>query len=98
MVDFGRERCAFFLEVGDQIAKRGKVEDGARQHMRPGFPSLFENCDLQGRTFRPAPAGALLKLREAQCGGKPCRPAANDENVDVERFAASRRYWVHPVF
>ena len=83
-----RERRALFLKVRHQLAKRRRVEHGSGEHVRAGLARFLEHRNCQ----RLSP-GRLLELRQSQRRGKPRRPRADDQDVEVEGLASHR---VHP--
>src|SRR5688572_5727863 len=82
LVDLGRQRSALFLEVRDQVAQRGGVKDGAREHVRRRLARLLEDGNRQRLATL-----LLLDLREAKRRREPGRAAADDQNINFERLA-----------
>ena len=78
--DLGDERRAFLAKVGNQLAKRRGVEHGARQLCAPASRAFSSTAIDSG-----APA-CCLQLREPNRRRQPGRPAADDQDVDVERL------------
>jgi hypothetical protein len=75
------ERRALFLPVGDQLADRTRVHDRAREDVRARLRPLLEDDD---RDLVRALGGKLL---EADRGGQPGRPGADDRDVVFHRLA-----------
>ena len=76
------ERRAPFLEVGDELLQRRRIEHGAGEHVRAGLPRLLQHRDRERLA-----ALCLLQLREPQRRRHAGRAAADDQHVDFEGFA-----------
>ena len=81
VVHFRRDRRALRLEFGHELRERPRIEHGAREQMRSRLRGLLEDGDAERLACR------LLQLRKPQRRRQPCRPAADDQDVDVERFS-----------
>ena len=82
-VNGDRQRGTLRFEIGDQIAKRRRIQHRARQQVGSRLSRLLEH----GYRQRLA-AVLLLQLREPQRRGHPGRSTADDQNVYFECFAA----------
>ena len=88
VVHFRREGRAFRLEVGHELRERSRIEHSARQQMRSRLRGLLEDGDAERLACR------LLQLCKPQRRRQPRRPAADDQDIDVERFSlAHPRYF-----
>ena len=81
VVDRRAERRALGREIRNQVLQRRGIEQRARQLMRTGLaaPSRSPRSRAARRPF--------LQLRETQRRREPGGPAADDQDVDFERFA-----------
>ncbi len=91
LVHFRRQRRALGLEIRDEVAQRGRVEQGARELMPAGVAGLFDHRDRQR-----LPALLLVQLREAQGRGQAGRPAPDNQDVYFEGLALSHSRYSSP--
>src|SRR5262249_4340456 len=78
VMNFRCERHTLRLEIGYQVRKCRRIENGARQHVRADLSCLLEDSDGERlATF------LFLKLRQPESGRHPGGTPAHDEHVDV---------------
>ena len=75
------------LKSGTSSRSVGRIEHGAREHVRAGLARLLEHRDGERLA-----ALFLLQLREPQRRRQPGGPAADDQHIDVESLAFVSRY------
>ena len=77
---FGMHGSVFFTPVREQLVQCGRLKDVTRQDMGADFRTFFH--DDHGK--------AGIKLHEPAGRGQPCRPAANDDDVEFHRLTFDR--------
>ena len=75
------ERRAFFLPVREEFGNRARIHDRAREDMGADFGAFLDQAD------RNLLAGFVGQLLDADRRGQPGRATANDEDVELHRFA-----------
>ncbi len=79
--DRSLQRRAALFPIGKQFGQRNRVDDGARQNVRADLRTLFKHANAD---FAPAARGQLL---QPDSSGQTSRPAADDDDVVLHRFA-----------
>ena len=78
---FGRHRRAERFPIGDELVERDRIDDGAGKNMRADLRALLDDADggLAARCLR--------ELLQADRGGEPGWPCADDHDVELHAFA-----------
>jgi hypothetical protein len=77
--------CALRLPVGDQLVQRARLEHRAGQDVRADLGALFDQAHAE------LPAGRRGELLQADRAREARRPAADDHDVVLHRFALHGR-------